>query len=288
MRRGGEDGVVLINVLVLLSLAATVLYLMLSVSDLSIARSQRFSEAGQALVLARAGEASAVVALRRDMIAAPEIDHAAEPWGQIAQSVVEVAGGSFELAVEDAQGLYNLNSLAAGGLQGLQTLDQIVAALELPPETAGRIAASLAQDGPLRRLEELTPRAGIPPGEVARLALLVTALPGRGEININAAPVELIAILLQNPVQARVLASIRERAGFLTPQDLSASRIILPPGVGYRSDLFRLRVVVRIGETVQAMDSLLQRRRGAGGLPEVAVVGRQNAMAAVSPPPPSP
>lgn len=283
---GADSGVVLVNVLVLLGLAATVVYMMLSLAELSIARSQRFGEAGQALALVRAGEASAIVALRRDMVEAPDIDHPGEPWGVVAQEAIALAGGAFELEIADAQGLFNINLLDGGGLQYREAVVAIAEALELTPEIAGRIAATLALDGPLARLEDLTWRAGVPPQEVATLALLVTALPGRGEVNINAAPPELIAILLRNPVQARILVAIRERAGFITPQDVAAAQAILPPGLGYRSDLFRLRVTARIGDTAQSMQSLLQRRAGPGG-PEVAVIRRQNATAAVSPPPPS-
>ena len=47
MTRDPEDGFILINVLVVLGLAATVVYAMLSLADVSIARSQSFSEAGQ-------------------------------------------------------------------------------------------------------------------------------------------------------------------------------------------------------------------------------------------------
>ncbi len=287
MKREPERGVILINVLVLLGLSAAVVTLMLSLGEIGVARSLRFSEAAQALVLVRGGEQSAIAALRRDMIEAPEIDHAQELWAQAAQRAVAIEGGAFEMAIADARGLYNLNALASGGLQSLQTLQAIVAALELPPQTTARIAASLARDGPLRRLEDLTQRAGIAPEAVADLSRLVTALPGRGEINVNAAPVELIAILLQNPVAARVLGATRTRQGFLTPRDVSAARVILPSGVGFRSDLFELRVTVRIGDTVQSMRSLLQRREGPAGVPEVAVVSRWDAAATFPPPPPS-
>lgn len=287
MTRGRDEGVILINVLVMLALTATVVYTMLSLGALAIARSQRFSEAGQALALLRAGEQSAIVALRRDMVEAPDVDHASEPWNAVAQSGIEIAGGAFELAITDAQALFNLNNLAAAGLQSLQTLQAILAALELPPELAVRIAATLAQDGPLRRLDDLTYRAGIAPQEIERIAALATVLPGRTDINLNAAPPELIAVLLQNPVQARVLAAVRERAGFLAPQDVAAARAILPPGTGYRSDHFRVAVAVRIGDTRQATRSLLQRRRGGDGQPEVAVIGRHGAPMP-SPPPPSP
>ena len=286
MSRRSDGGVILVNVLVLLALAASVVYLMLSLGDLSIARSQRFAEAGQALALVRAGEQSAVAALRRDMIEAPDTDHAAEPWAGIAQAGLEIPGGAFELEIADARGLLNLNGLAAAGLQGQQTLRAVVAALALPPGTAERIAATVAVDGPLERLEDLTWRAGLSPEEVAALARFTTVAPGSGSINVNAAPAEFLAVLFQNPVAARVLTSARDRRGLVTPDDVAAAGVVLPPGVGFRSDLFQLRVSVRIGDTVQSMESLLQRRSGPRG-PEVVVVRRRNAAAAVSPPPPS-
>ena len=76
-----------------------------------------------------------------------------------------------------------------------------------------------------------------------------------------------MAILLQNPVQARVLAATRERDGLLTPDDVEAAGVILPPGVGFASDLFRIRIAVRIGDTPQSMESLLQRRRARAAAP---------------------
>ena len=286
MTRSGDDGVVLINVLVLLALAASVVTMMLSLADLSIARSQRFSEAGQALALIRAGEQSAIAALRRDMIETPEFDHRNEAWATVGQRRIEIAGGTFELEIADAQGRFNLNALVGGGLQAAQTLQAIAAEVELAPDTATRIAATINVDGPLRELGYLSRRAGIPAGELEAMRALVTVLPGNGDVNVNAAPTELLAILLQNPVQARVLAATRERAGFLTPQDVEAAGVILPPGVGFASDFFQVRTAVRIGETPQVMESLLRRHRRADGSGEVAVVRRRNATAAVSPPPP--
>ena len=162
-----------------------------------------------------------------------------------------------------------------------------MAELGLPPDVATRIAASVTLDGPLKDVAELTARAGVAPGDIERLAGLVTALPGTADVNVNAAPTELLAVLLQNRGQARVLAAKRERAGFLTPEDVEAAGLILPAGVGFASSFFRVRTTVRVGGTVQAMESLLQRRRGEGGAEEVAVVRRRNVTAAVPPPPPS-
>ena len=142
-------------------------------------------------------------------------------------------------------------------------------------------------DGPLKDVAELTARAGVAPGEIERLAGLVTALPGTADVNVNAAPNELLAVLLGNREQARVLAAKREGAGFLTPEDMEAEGLILPAGVGFATSFFWVRTTVHVGGTVQAMESLLQRRRGEGGAEEVAVVRRRNVTAAVPPPPPS-
>lgn len=272
---GPERGVVLVNVLVMLALSATVLTMMLNLGDLAIARSQRFGEAGQALALVRAGEQSAIVALRRDRETAPETDHPGEAWGAIAQQGIEIAGGSFALEIADAQDRFNLNAVKLGGLQANQLLVTITQALDLPPALAARIAETVLRDGPLRRIEELTWRTGMAPGDLVRLREFVTVLPGPGETNVNAASERLLAVLLQNPVQARALVSRRERAGFLTDADVTAASAILPPGVGFVSDHFLLRSSVRIGTTGQTMESLLQRRESAGGTPEVVVVDRR-------------
>ena len=155
MRRKPDHGVVLINVLVILALTASVVYAMVSLSDIGISRSQRFSAAGQALALIAAGEASAIVALRRDMADAPTTDHGAEPWALVGQDVVDITGGSFALQIQDAQRHFNLNSLPGSGALGAQMLQRIVLALDLPADVGPRIAARLAQPEPLVRLVDL-------------------------------------------------------------------------------------------------------------------------------------
>lgn len=278
MKRDAEDGVVLINVLVVLALAATVVYTMLSVSEIAVARSQRFSEAGQGLALIRGGEQSAISALRRDLIEAPDVDYHAEGWGAVEQQAIEIAGGSFELMIEDAQGLQNLNALPEDALAARETLSAILVAADLAPDLAESILASLETAGPLRRLEDLRARVGLAPDEIAALGTLATALPGKGEVNINAAPFELLAILLKDPAQARSLVIRRDRSDFLTPQDLAAAGVPATPGLGFRSDLFRLRTTVRVGDTVQSVESLLRRAPGPTG-PEVVVIRRTGSAA---------
>ena len=272
--RDTESGVILINVLVILALTAAVLLVMQRTSDLSIARAQVFSDAVQGLALIQGGEASARAALRRDMIEAPEADHLGEAWASVAQSDVQIETGTFALQIDDAQSRFNLNSLAGSGVVGEQILTRIAARLTLPDDTAPRILARLSRRDPLRSLDQLIPEAGLAPETLARLRDLVTLLPGRLDINLNTAPPDLIHALTDNPVQARILISLRDRKGHLTTGDFATANVILPAGTGFTSQYFKVTTRVTVGQTTQSIDSLLQRRGDARGVPEVVVIAR--------------
>ncbi len=273
--RDPQDGVVLINVLVTLALASSVLYAMISLSDLSIARSQRFGDAGQAQALIAAGEVSLIAALARDMTEAPQTDNLSEPWAQIAQDPIAIAQGSFSLSMQDAQSRINLNSNAMRGALGAQVLTRMGAALDLPGDVAARVVARLAQQKPLDRLGDLTAEAGLTPQEVARLSDFLTVLPNSTDVNLNTAPPLVIGVLTDNPVQAATLIATRDRNGLLTPQDVVDARLILPPGTGFTSNWFAVTVSVQLGQTVQQSTALIQRATGPGDRPRVAVVARE-------------
>ena len=82
------------------------------------------------------------------------------------------------------------------------------------------------------------------------------------------------------------LVNRRDRVGFLTAKDFESASVILPPGFGFSSNLFRVTTTVRIGNTVQSVTSLLQ-RQASPTEPVVSVIERRNALATVPPPPPS-
>lgn len=273
-RRDPDSGVVLINVLVILALMGSVVFAMLSLSEVSIARSQRFSDAVQAAALIAAGEASAIVALRRDMEDAPDSDHLKEAWSSIGQDEVEIEGGRFALTIADAQAKFNLNSLPESGALGAQILQRIVETLELHPDVGLRIAARLAQPAPLQSLAGLISESGLGAAEVGRLATLVDVLPGKTDININTAPPALVDVLTDDPLQTRRLVSIRDRKESLSPEDVAAAGVILPPGTAYASAFFDVTVTVTVGAIRLVQTSRLQRRTDADGLAEVVVVGR--------------
>jgi general secretion pathway protein K len=261
--RGREDGVILINVLVILALTSAIVFAMIRLSDTAIMRSQQFSDAGQGLALIAAGETSAIAALRRDD---PAVDHLREDWATLGQEEVAIEGGRFALVVKDAQGRFNLNTVVGSGALGLQMLDRIVKTLDLPADVTQRIVARLAQ-GALRDMDDLG-QAGLSPVDITALRTLVTVLPGATEMNINTMPDALIGVITDNAVQARVLTGIRRRNGFLTSDDMVTAGVILPAGVGYRSGLFRVTTTVTVGDVVQVRASLLQ--RGEAGVRVVA------------------
>jgi general secretion pathway protein K len=271
--RDPEGGVILINVLVILALSSTVVFAMLRLSDTAITRSQHYGDAGQGAALIAGGEATAIAALRRDMREAPQTDHPGEAWAQIAQQDIVIEGGSFSLAIADAQGRFNLNNLLRGDPEGLQILQRILSELELPDAVGLRILARLADPTPLTAMTDLLD-AGISADDVLRLSTLVTVLPTPTAININTMPDAMFAVLAANPVQARLLQGIRARNGQLTPEDVFNAGLTLTVQAGVTSSYFTVTTRVMIGDTKQARDSLLHRFAASGG-GEVVVAARQ-------------
>jgi general secretion pathway protein K len=272
--RDPEGGVILINVLVILALSSTVVFAMLRLSDTAVSRSQRYGDAGQGAALIAGGEATAIAALRRDMRSAPQVDHPGEAWAQIAQDEVAVEGGTFSLAITDAQGRFNLNNLSRGAPDELQILQRIIAELDLSDTVGLRLLARLADPTPLTSLGELLD-AGIGADDVQRLSSLATVLPAPTAININTMPDAMFAVLAGNPVQARLLQGIRARKGQLTQNDLLEAGLILTTQAGVTSSYFTVTTRVTIGATTQARDSLLYRQSGQGRPSDVVVIARQ-------------
>lgn len=273
-----REGMILVNVLFVVAVAAIVVMLMLTSQDVAIDRTLRLRQAAQAGALARAGEASTIVALRRDAIAAPQVDHPREAWAAVQDREVAIRGGRFSLMIRDDQARFNLNSIGTGNVVAEARLARILATLGLAPELAGPIAGYVRVSGPVSDLEELAV-IGLRPDDIATLSALVTALPRDTAINLNTADERLLAIVFDSPVSARLLDSTRRSRGYLTRGDLSALSVSQPAGTGFTSDFYSVDAVVTVGETRQRLLSALARRAGPSG-PEVIVYGRQRLAAA--------
>jgi general secretion pathway protein K len=279
-RRADESGVILLNVLVVVAIASAALVMMVASQDLDIQRSVRLQEAARAAAVARGGELSARVALRRDALTAPEVDHLSEPWAAVADTDVPIEGGRFSLSIEDAQARFDVNALIRGGAAAEATFERLVQALRLPPDTTARVAGYVRLVGPASDLSALSV-VGLSDDDLARLSEVADATPIGASVNLNTAVEPLVAALIGNPVAARILVDRRSRSGFLTGQDLQDVGVPPPPGTGFTSSLFRVRTEVTIGDTTRVTTSLLH-RRASGDTVEVVALSRRRSAGAPS------
>ena len=269
---------ILINVLLIVALASGVLALLVIQQDAGLQRATRIRQAAVADAAVRGGELSAVVALRRDLASGTASDNLTEPWAKLADRAARIEGGTFSLAIADAQAKFNLNALARDDIRARAVMDGIVAQLRLPADTALRIEVLLHALGGISSVGQIAV-AGIDPATIAKLATLTVALPAMTKVNVNTADERLLAILLGDPAAARQLASLRARQGMLQPTDFIGARASPPGDVGFTSDFFWVRTRVTIGETTREQTALLA-RRSAAGPSAVAAISRWNGLSA--------
>ena len=283
--RAREDGIVLVNVLVVLAIAAGIVALMLTAQDRAIVRARQAANLAQARALALGAEASVMIALRRDMIEAPEVDHLAEPWAAVLQREVVLDTGRFSVNVEDANARYDVNRLAERRIVDVQAFSRIAAAAGLEGSATARIVSGLAERGPLDDASELD-SLGLSEDEVALLAPHVTALaPPEGAVNLNAAGPLVLAAMLGDARAAERLARLRAERGFLVASDLARAGAAMPPGSGFASDAWDVTAVSEVDGAMAELRSRL-RRDARGDAPVVRVERRRFGAAPGERPPP--
>lgn len=274
MSRGrDEEGMILVNVLMFVAIAAGLVLLMINREELALDRGLRTREAARALAIVRGGELSALVALRRDGEQAPEVDHVGEPWAKLSENGAPIEGGSFDLAIADAEGRFNINSVRSGEVSSTILFQTIGNEVGLTPEQIVAAVEYVRLHGPVTDLRPLR-LAGIEPKIADRLERLVTALPGTTTLNLNAADQEMLALLFRDPVVAQRLVEVRARQGYLTAKDLSDQNVSLPRGTSFRSNTFWVRTRATIGGTSQQAATLIRRLRRDNGTVEAVPVER--------------
>lgn len=271
-REGGQSGMILINVLVIVMLATAVLALTIAGNDSDMERSIRLREASEAMAVARGAELSAIAALRRDLAEGSALDAPSEEWGSIADSDAAIEGGRFSYAVEDAQARFNVTNLIRMDARNLALFAAIASAAGWTEEDVGALQQAVLASGEIPDANDLR-AIGIAEEKLNALLQWVTFLPEPTDINANTASEGLLAIALNNPALASRLVAERERSGGLTRSDLAALGIFLPSGMSVSSNYFWSGAGVRIGSTGQRLTSLL-RRRMRGGEPEVVALQR--------------
>jgi general secretion pathway protein K len=286
-RRADEEGMILVNVLMFVAIAAGLVLLMINREELALDRALRTREAARALAIVRGGELSALTALRRDSVASPDVDYPAEGWGKLSEAGAPIEGGSFDLAIADAEGRFNINSVRTGEAASVILFQTIGNDVGLSPEQIIAAVQYVRVDGPVTDLRPLR-MAGVEPKVADRLERLVTALPGTTALNLNAADGEMLRILFRDPQVAARLVAVRDRQGFLTLKDLSDQNVTMPWGASFRSNTFWVRTRATIGGTSQQGATLIQRRRTPEGAVEVVPVERWRGAAVPPGAPPLP
>lgn len=262
MKRDCDGGVVLINVLVILSIASIVVFLMLTSQDVSLRRAQSMAAATAADALARGAEASAVTALRRDMVNAPDTDNYAEPWAQVAQQETGLSTGRFSVTIRDAQAKLNLTRLAGGAQVEVEALLRVLAELEISRADGARIATEIAGRPGLKNLSDLR---SISPETVNALSPYVDFLPATATINLNTAAPLLLRAVLNNGSAALRLESMRKSAGLLTPQDLDRVGAVQPALAGFTSQNFDIDIFAEVDDITVNLHSRIARLESFAG-----------------------
>jgi len=220
------------------------------------------------------------------------LDDLREPWA-VALPPIPLENGEIRGAIVDAQGRLNLNGLGDGGTSAgiergriarlfaqrggpVAALDAIADWIDTDSrsrpegiEDAGYLAQPvpyLAANAPLVRVAEIAAIRGVTPQAHAAMAPFVAALPAGTPTNVNTAPPEVLAAVVENLPADGLAALVADRAQ--KPFTSVANfRGRLPSGatlagdgaLSVRSDLFYVTVEARQGTTVARARALLRR-----------------------------
>ena len=293
--RTSERGVAIVLAISVVALAALVAAAIM-VSQSTWARQQELTaEHVQARAVLQAGADWARAVLADDRRVS-NVDHLGEPWA-LRLPPMPVENGELVGGIEDQQGLFNANNLVSNGKVNIVQLAhfrRLLAILGLPDALAYTLADWIDDDGqpqpqggaedayylaldppyltanrPLIDVAELALVSGFDVNVRTRLRLYVTALPGFTAVNVNTAPPEVLAAVVEglDLGVAQALVAQRDRAYYRDRDDFSKR---LPRGtaaaaedISVSSDYFMATLRVTIGGA-QASGKVLLARTGSG------------------------
>lgn len=293
-RRSGARGAAIVLAMLLATLAA-------AVAVTVFAEQRRWSEAVlhrrdqvQAQALAMAGVQWARQILHDDARRGA-LDHLGEPWA-VPLPAIPLENGSIRGVITDAQARLNINVLGAtsaatsvgrarierllaqqgGPLSALNAIADWIDADGEPRPNGAEDAPYLSQPVPylaantaVLRLAELADVRGVAAGTLAPASAFLTALPAEAAVNVNTAPAEVLAAIVDS-VSADALAELIAGRAQRPFTSIAEFRSRLPQGAGLtsdlglsvRSDFFLVTVEALQGVTIARTRALLQRRAG--------------------------
>ena len=248
MKHTNQQGVAVIMVLLIVAIATTLATYIAQQQSLWQRQVESQFDRAQTRYLGTAGINWARAVLADDG-ASSQTDHAKEMW-TLRLPAIPVENGEVIGAIEDRQGLFNLNNIVRNGASSAPDVAQFQRLLELlglPPHLAPALADWIdedtephpggAEDGyylalarpyrtanrPLTELGELVRVKDFDASIVARLQPFVSVLPKTTKINVNFAPPEVLAAVIKNMslTDARTLVHKRTETPFTDVADFT-------------------------------------------------------------------
>lgn len=219
-----QRGVALITAILIVALVASVATYLAAQNQVRIQQMENLKARAQAEWLARAAVDWGRAVLADDG-SRNTVDDFSEQWA-ISVPPQQTDGGQVGGHLSDQQALFNLNNVVWSGVAypvDVARFQRLLASLQLPPDLANALVDWLdtdsvvtypggAEDGEylqqeppyraanrlLTDVNELYAVRGFNDKIIARLRPFVTALPVRTGVNLNTAPVEVLAAMLDN------------------------------------------------------------------------------------------
>ncbi len=300
MRRA-QRGVAIVMAMGVVALAAIAATAIITSQSAWARRAELAADRAQAAELVQAGADWACAVLGDDRRAS-NVDYPGEPWA-LRLPPIPVDNGELVGRIEDQQGLFNVNNLVLAGkpVPGqIARFERLLAILGLPAPLAGALvdwidADSVPQPGsgaedevylvrdppyraanrPLIDIDELALVRGFDAQVLARLAPFISALPESSAVNVNTAPAEVLAALVEglDLAAARALVARRSAAFYRTNSDflqqLTSSMNVPDKDIRVNSDYFLATLRVTSG-SAQARGKALLARLKPGRWPTIA------------------
>ena len=293
--RAAQRGVAVVLAMGVVALATIAATAIIVPQSIWLRQNQLTNEHVQAQVMVQAG-VDWIRAVLSDDRRLSNVDHLGEAWA-LRMPAMPIEKGELVGNIDDQQGMFNLNNLVQDGkvsLTSLARFKRLLALLNLPGTLADALAdwmdadsapqpqgsaedeyylglnpPYLASNRPLTDVTELALVRGFDSPTRARLRPFVTALPRFTSINVNTAPPEVLAAMIEGLGinNARMLVEQRQRAYFRDDADflnrLPQGAVAEDGDIGISSDYFMATLRVTIGEA-QARGMVLLARMDAG------------------------
>ena len=271
-----QSGAAVLVAMLVVAMAAMAAGSFMFRSQVEWRRLENLRRQDQARMVLRAADEWAASVLREDALHS-SVDHRGEAWATQLPPV-EAEGYRLSGKIDDQDGRFNLNNLVANGKIDpvqLSVFTRLLRVLHLPENLAVFVADWLDADNipanegsaesayyaglsppyqaanrPLASVNELLRVKGFDRNVLSALLPFVTALPSNTPINVNTAPPEVLAALVEGLALdgAYSLVAQRDRTYYRNTQDFQLALphgMSLPGGISVSSQYFLVRANIR-------------------------------------------